>query len=58
MFDTRISDEAFEAIKKYCTDRNYKCNGCMYRIDKVTKEHSKLLTCIFANCPCSWEVII
>lgn len=56
-FDSRVHDESFKPIKDYCTKRNYKCKGCMYSIDKITKEHSPGTECIFGNCPCSWEVI-
>lgn len=51
-----INDEAIRPIAEYCAKRDYKCKGCRYSIDFITKEHSKASTCVFANCPCSWEV--
>lgn len=55
MWDGRVNEDAFSPLQKYCEGRNYKCKGCRYNINKVTKEHGKGTTCIFANCPSSWN---
>ena len=55
IWDGRVNEDAFDALRKYCEGRNYKCKGCSYRIDKLTAEHGLGTTCIFANCPCSWD---
>lgn len=51
---TELSNDVETAIYKYCLNRNYKCKGCRFSIDKYTKDHSEYVTCVFANCPCSW----
>ncbi len=52
-----ISEPAIDAIKSYCAKRNYKCVGCRYSVKWINKEYSgKSCTCIFGNCPCSWDV--
>lgn len=54
--DGRVAKGAtYNAIRSFCKSRKCKCDGCMYRIDKLTTYHSKYQTCIFGNCPCSWE---
>ena len=52
----KVNEEAIKPIAEYCYNRDFKCKGCRYNIDFITKEHSKYSTCIFANCPCDWEV--
>ena len=41
-------------IKNLCTNRHYKCKGCIYSTKKLTVLETPA-TCIFANCPCDWE---
>lgn len=55
---------AINIIKDYCIQRNYRCRGCRYSIrypfDNMCVEYPKevannVQTCVFANCPCSWD---
>ena len=50
-----VKGDTYNAIRSFCESRKYKCKGCMYSIDKLTPNHSEYQTCIFENCPCSWE---
>ena len=57
MFKPLITEdtEILQDIKNLCTKRKYKCKGCIYSRRKLTT----LITtsdCIFANCPCDWEI--
>lgn len=56
MTPNAVSIEAQQAIKDYCTKRNYKCRGCRYSIKYIKPDASPLSCCVFANCPCSWTV--
>lgn len=51
-----ITDEAIPSIKDYCTNRNYKCNGCRFSIKYFVPDYKGYATCIFANCPCTWDI--
>ena len=51
-----VNEEAQQAIKDYCTKRNFKCIGCRYSIKFIASDASKTSTCIFGNCPCSWKI--
>lgn len=42
-------------IKMLCTDRHYNCRGCPYSAKKTTVLAIDKF-CIFANCPCDWEI--
>ena len=55
-----VNERFIPAIKEYCEKRDYRCRGCKWSADKWEKrfnvEHDPYATCLFANCPCSWEV--
>lgn len=54
IWDGKVADKALRALQEYCWNRNTKCNGCRYRINKVVEGDTKYTECIFANCPSSW----
>lgn len=43
------------AIKSLCKKRKYRCKGCSYSAKKLTVLQTTQ-TCIFANCPCDWNI--
>ena len=51
-----VTTEAIQPIKDYCENRNYKCKGCRYSIKYINPQYDGLMCCVFANCPCDWEV--
>ena len=51
-----ISEEARKPIHDYCKNRSYKCKGCRYSIKFIVPDYTGYATCIFGDCPCSWEV--
>ena len=50
------NEDALEAIKAYCIKRAYKCRGCRYSIKYIVPDYKGYSCCIFANCPCTWEI--
>lgn len=62
IYSSVVQQELQSMVRDYCKQRNYKCSGCMYSIKKHYKKltgedyKGKIATCIFANCPCDWEV--
>ena len=53
---TQLVPFAVQAIHDYCERRNYRCRGCPYSPAKLGREPDGVACCIFANCPCSWDV--
>lgn len=52
-----INERVIIPIKEYCKNRNYRCKGCAYSVHKPwINDIAKNDTCIFANCPCSWDL--
>lgn len=49
-----ISKEVVVPLRDYCRKRHYRCRNCRYSIDRITKNHSEYMQCIFANMPCDW----
>lgn len=47
---------AIPYIKDYCKKKHYKCKTCRYYIGKVAEEFTEYTSCIFANCPCDWDI--
>lgn len=49
-----VCDEIVPAMREYCTERNYDCEGCIFSVKKHLKDPPKSLDCIFANMPRDW----
>lgn len=56
-----ISEVARKPIRDYCENLKYKCKGCRcegcrYSIKFIIPDYKGYTTCIFGDCPCSWEI--
>ena len=51
---TQLIPFAFKAIHDFCERRDYRCKGCPYSPAKIGGDGC----CIFADCPCSWDIEI
>ena len=51
-----VTIDAVKAISEYCANRHYKCKGCRYSIKYIMPDYDGYADCVFANCPCDWEI--
>ena len=49
-----VNDVVVVALSDYCKNRNFRCSGCRFAIDKYMPK-PEYICCIFGNAPVDWK---